>query len=212
MDPRSWPDRASPAAFLAAALPILIAASVLGGPSAEQARAEQARARQAGSAPPPRTVAAAPAPGARANARPVEITASVFAPNGFALAGVTTIDTAAGPRRVLVLTMNSAHLKDYALTTADTGGNIGLTTRSLDLVGNVRIYLTRLHGCIEGLLCLDFAPDALPLPPIIPPFVFMTDVRAQQAFVHADKLTTDIVLKPLRASPEAAAGDRRTKY
>ncbi|MFI6581093.1 hypothetical protein [Embleya sp. NPDC050493] len=200
MDFGSWPDRASPSAFLAAALPILIAVSVLGGPSAERARAERAGAEQARTervrATSAGAVAAAPAPGARANAKPVEITASVFAPNGFALAGVTTIDTAAGPRKVLVLTMNSAHLKNYSFTTADAAGNVRLTTRSLDLVGNVRIYLTRLHGCIEGLLCLDFAPDALPLPPIIPPFVFMTDVRAQQAFVHADKLTTDIVLKP----------------
>ncbi|MFI1386451.1 hypothetical protein [Embleya sp. NPDC020886] len=186
MDSSPRPHRTHPSALPAAAVAVLIAASAVVGPSAERARA----------APPSRTSAAAPAPGARANAKPVDITASVFAPNGFALAGVTTVDTAAGPRKVLVLTMDSAHLKDYALTTVDPGGNVKLTTRSLDLVGHVRIYLTRLHGCIEGLICLDFAPDALPLPPIIPPFVFMTDVRAQQAFVHADKLTTDIVLKP----------------
>ncbi|WP_331767069.1 hypothetical protein [Embleya sp. NBC_00896] len=181
MDPKSWPDRTL--SMLPAVLAVLIAASAV-GPTGGRAGAVEA----------PEAVTAAPAAGVRTGLKPPTITASVFAPVGFALAGVTTVDTAQGSRRVLVLTMRKAHLRDYRLSTRDDGANLKLTTTDLTLDGDVRIYLTRLHGCIEGLICLDFAPDALPLPPVIPPFVFMTDVRAEQAFVHADRLTTDIVL------------------
>ncbi|MGC0416294.1 DUF6114 domain-containing protein [Embleya sp. AB8] len=192
------------ATALAVVLPLLIVASVL-GPGGSRARAAEHAAdpctAHGSSAMCGRTAtaaAAAPAPaaGVVAGATPPAITASFFAPIGFALAGVTTVDTVRGPLRVLVLTMDSARLRDYRLAPRDGGGGPGMridTTR-LDLDGHVRIYLTKLHGCIEGLLCLDFAADGLPLPPIIPPFVFMTDVRAEQALVTTDKITTDLRL------------------
>lgn len=193
--------RGAPSA-LAVALPLLIVASVL-GPDGNRARAAETAskpctARDTAEACGGTRAAAASAPttaGIVVGATPPTITASFFAPIGFALAGVTTLDTVRGPLRVLVLTMRAAHLRDYRLATRDGDGpRMRIDTTRLDLDGNVRIYLTRLHGCIEGLICLDFAADGLPLPPIIPPFVFMTDVRAEQALVLTDKITTDLNL------------------
>ncbi|OPC78659.1 hypothetical protein B4N89_31295 [Embleya scabrispora] len=175
-------------AAMAVLLPLLLVASVL-GPGESRAGAVAPAATTTG------TTAAPPAERIVVGATPPTITASFFAPVGFALAGVTTLDTARGPLRVLVLTMDSARLRDYRLSTRDGAGpGMRIDTTRLDLDGHVRIYLTRLHGCIEGLLCLDFAADGLPLPPIIPPFVFMTDVRAEQALVRTDRITTDLKL------------------
>ncbi|MGW1991784.1 DUF6114 domain-containing protein [Embleya sp. NPDC001921] len=187
---------------LAVALPLLIVASVPGLDGNRARAADTASkpctARDTAEACGGTRAVAASAPttaGVVVGATPPTITASFFAPIGFALAGVTTVDTARGPLRVLVLTMRAAHLRDYRLATRDGDGpRMRIDTTRLDLDGNVRIYLTRLHGCIEGLICLDFAADGLPLPPIIPPFVFMTEVRAEQALVLTDKITTDLNL------------------
>ncbi|WP_439680033.1 DUF6114 domain-containing protein [Embleya sp. MST-111070] len=176
---------------MAVLLPLLVVASIL-GPGENRAKAVvHGGGRTTATA----ITAAPPAERVVVGATPPAITASFFAPVGFALAGVTTLDTARGPLRVLVLTMDSARLRDYRLSTRDGAGpGMRIDTTRLDLDGHVRIYLTRLHGCIEGLLCLDFAADGLPLPPIIPPFVFMTDVRAEQALVRTDRITTDLKL------------------
>ncbi|MEU9032604.1 DUF6114 domain-containing protein [Streptomyces sp. NPDC048383] len=122
---------------------------------------------------------------------PPTVTTSLFAPRGFALAGVTEVVTVDGPRRVLVLKMAAASLSDYRLRTRDGGEEYGLAARSLELRGDVTLYLTRFSGCIEGLLCVTFSPDGLPAPPVIPPFVFMTRVSAEQALVTSDVIVTD---------------------
>ncbi|MFD7029672.1 DUF6114 domain-containing protein [Streptomyces sp. NPDC059917] len=156
---------------LAAALPVvLLAALATGAPPARAA---------AGAGPPtaPRT--------------PPTVTTSLFAPQGFTLAGVTQVPTVDGPLKVLVLKMRAAKLFDYRLRTRDGREEYGLAARTLDLSGDVTLYLTKFSGCIEGLLCVTFTPDGLPAPPIIPPFVFMTDVRAEQALVTSDLIVTD---------------------
>ncbi|MFG2619528.1 DUF6114 domain-containing protein [Streptomyces sp. NPDC048507] len=157
---------------LAAVLPVVLLAALAGG------------------APPAR--AAAPGSGPPAAARtPPTVTTSLFAPQGFALAGVTEVATVDGPRRVLVLKMAAASLRDYRLRTRDGGREYALAATSLDLRGNVTLYLTKFSGCIEGLVCVTFSPDGLPAPPVIPPFVFMTQVRAEQALVTSDVIVTD---------------------
>ncbi|MFD8635541.1 DUF6114 domain-containing protein [Streptomyces sp. NPDC059533] len=155
----------------AAALPVvLLAALATGAPHAE----------------------AAPAGGAPMAARtPPTVTTSRFAPQGFALAGVTEVPTVDGPLKVLVLRMRAASLRDYRLRTRDGGQEYGLAADSLDLRGNVTLYLTKFSGCIEGLLCVTFSPQGLPAPPVIPPFVFMTQVTAEQALVTSDVIVTD---------------------
>ncbi|MER7509848.1 DUF6114 domain-containing protein [Streptomyces lavendulae] len=123
---------------------------------------------------------------------PPTVTTSLFAPRGFALAGVAEVPTADGPRRVLVLKMAAASLRDYRLRTRDgNGGEYGLAAASLELRGDVTLYLTRFSGCIEGLVCVTFSPKGLPAPPVIPPFVFMTGVSAEQALVTSDEIVTD---------------------
>ncbi|MEU5435913.1 DUF6114 domain-containing protein [Streptomyces sp. NPDC020719] len=116
------------------------------------------------------------------------VTTTLFAPNGFLLAGVRTVASAGGPVKVMVLKMNSASLTDYRLKTHDGHDELALGADSLDLSGNVTLYLTRFSGCLEGVLCLTFTPDRLPVPPVVPPFVFMTDVRAEQALVTSDSI------------------------
>ena len=53
------------------------------------------------------------------------------------------------------------------------------------------LYLTKFSGCVEGLLCVTFSSDGLPAPPVIPPFVFMTRVSAEQALVTSDLIVTE---------------------
>ncbi|MCX5609107.1 MULTISPECIES: DUF6114 domain-containing protein [unclassified Streptomyces] len=135
---------------------------------------------------------AAPAAGPPSAARtPPTVTTSLFAPQGFAFAGVTHVPTVDGPLKVLVLKMRAASLRDYRLRTRDGRDEYGLAATSLDLRGDVTLYLTRFSGCIEGLLCVTFSPDGLPAPPVIPPFVFMTRVTAEQALVTSDVIVTD---------------------
>ncbi|MGV9884212.1 DUF6114 domain-containing protein [Streptomyces sp. NPDC003006] len=119
---------------------------------------------------------------------PPTVTTTLFAPQGFTLAGVTEIRTADGPLKVMVLRMRAASLTDYELRTRDGGEELALGADTLDLSGSVTLYLTKFKGCLEGLLCLTFTPDKLPVPPIIPPFVFMTDVSAEQALVTSDSI------------------------
>ncbi|MFI6149562.1 DUF6114 domain-containing protein [Streptomyces sp. NPDC051109] len=164
------PGRTGPGAF-AAVLPLLLAAALATG-------APPARAATRPHGPPtaPRT--------------PPAVTTSLFAPQGFAFAGVTEVATADGPLRVLVLKMAAASLADYRLRTRDGREEYGLAAASLELRGNVTLYLTKFSGCIEGLLCVTFSPDGLPAPPVVPPFVFMTRVSAEQALVTADLIVT----------------------
>ncbi|MFI2616867.1 DUF6114 domain-containing protein [Streptomyces sp. NPDC018584] len=132
---------------------------------------------------------AAPATGTLVAARtPPTITTTLFAPRGFIVAGVKEIPTADGPLKVMVLRMKAASLTDYELTTRDGGGELALGADTLDLSGSVTLYLTKFKGCVEGLLCLTFTPDRLPVPPLVPPFVFMTDVSAEQALVTSDSI------------------------
>ncbi|MEU5128908.1 DUF6114 domain-containing protein [Streptomyces mobaraensis] len=172
---------------LAVALPAVLL-TALAGPSADRAEAAEA--------PPGR-----PGPPVTASATPPSVTASRFSPHGFTLAGVSRLPTAEGRLKVIVLKMRAASLSDYRLRTRDgrAAGQLGLGARSLELRGEVTLHLTRFHGCLEGLLCLTFSPDTLPAPPVIPPFVFMTDVTAEQALVTADTITADGL--ELRALP-----------
>ncbi|MEU7203578.1 DUF6114 domain-containing protein [Streptomyces sp. NPDC045470] len=136
---------------------------------------------------------------------PPTVTTTMFAPKGFMLAGVTEVQTADGPVRAMVLRMKAASLTDYRLTTRDAGGpQLSLGARSLDLSGNVTLYLTKFSGCLEGLICLTFTPDTLPVPPVVPPFVFMTDVDAEQALVTSDLIVADGLT--LDAGPTAGPG------
>ncbi len=129
---------------------------------------------------------------------PPTVTTSRFTPNGFVLSSVTTVPTAGGPLKVMVVSMASASLTDYRLSTHDSPGRLALSADRLDLGGNVLLYLTRLSGCVEGVFCVTFTPDKLPMPPVIPPGVFLTRVEAEQALVTSDS----IVARSLRLRAE----------
>ncbi|WP_329388016.1 DUF6114 domain-containing protein [Streptomyces sp. NBC_01351] len=162
---------------LAAALPVVLLAALATGTTGTP---------QAMAAP-----AAAGAGAPTAARTPPTVTTSLFAPQGFTLAGVTEVPTVDGPLKVLVLRMRAASLRDYRLRTRDGSDEYGLSADSLDLRGDVTLYLTKFSGCIEGLLCVTFSPQGLPAPPVIPPFVFMTQVTAEQALVTSDVIVTD---------------------
>ncbi|MBT2504869.1 hypothetical protein J7I98_02950 [Streptomyces sp. ISL-98] len=155
---------------LAAALPVVLLAATFGGTP----------------------VGRAPAPGPIVAPRtPPTVTTTVFAPKGFLIAGVREVPTADGPVKAMVLKMRSASLTDYRLKTRDGRDELALGADTLDLSGNVTLYLTKFSGCLQGVLCLTFTPDGLPVPPVVPPFVFMTDVSAEQALVTSDVIVTD---------------------
>ncbi|MBZ4020547.1 hypothetical protein CCS38_33460 [Streptomyces purpurogeneiscleroticus] len=161
--------RTGPSTTLAVALPVALLAA-LGTPATE--------ARAAG-------------PGIPAPAAVPTVTTSRFAPKGFTLAGVEDVPTARGPVRAMVLKMKAASLTDYRLLTRDGSDELGLGATSLELSGDVTLYLTKFRGCVQGVLCLTFTPDRLPVPPLVPPFVYMTDVSAEQALVTSDLIVAD---------------------
>ncbi len=122
---------------------------------------------------------------------PTTVTTTRFAPRGLTLAGVEEVRTADGPRRVMVLRMRAASLSDYRLRTHDGGAEFALDVAELHLSGDVTLYLTRFSGCVQGLVCTTFTPDTLPVPPVVPPFVFLTDVDAEQALVTSGTIVAD---------------------
>ncbi|MFI1183143.1 DUF6114 domain-containing protein [Streptomyces sp. NPDC020799] len=133
-----------------------------------------------------------PAPGHLTVARtPPTVTTTRFAPDGLTLTTVTDVPTAAGPRRAMVLRMRAATLTDYRLRAHDGDRALTLGAGRLSISGDVTLYLTRLSGCVQGILCTTFTPDTLPVPPVVPPFVFMTHVSADQALVTGDTVTAD---------------------
>ncbi|MEU2870497.1 DUF6114 domain-containing protein [Streptomyces olivoreticuli] len=137
---------------------------------------------------------------------PPTVTTTRFTPDGFTLSEVTDVPTAAGPRRAMVLRMRAATLTDYRLRTRDGGDALTLDVSRLNLSGDVTLYLTRLSGCVQGVLCTTFTPDTLPVPPVAPPFVFMTHVAAEQALVTSDTITADRLT--IGAARAEADGDR----
>ncbi|MFC7307622.1 DUF6114 domain-containing protein [Streptomyces monticola] len=153
---------------LAVLLPVVLLAAVF-GPGVSSARA-------------------APSGGVVAPNTPPSVTTTLFAPQGFTIADVREIPTAKGPLKVMVLRMKAASLTDYRLNTRDGRGELALGADTLELSGDVTLYLTKFSGCLEGLLCLTFTPDKLPVPPVVPPFVFMTEVKAEQALVTSDEI------------------------
>lgn len=157
---------------LAVALPVLLLVAI--GAPAQRAHAAAA------------ALAESPAPRV-----PPTVTTTRFAPEGFLIAGVTEVRTADGPLKVMVLRMRAASLTDYQLRTRDGGEELSLGADSLDLSGDVTLYLTKFSGCLQGLICLTFTPEGLPVPPVVPPFVFMTDVSAEQAMVTSDVIVTN---------------------
>ncbi|MFD0554027.1 DUF6114 domain-containing protein [Streptomyces rectiviolaceus] len=154
-------------------LPVIIVGATLWGGTPAKAAPDEA-------------IRAAPGDAVVAARTPPTVTTTLFSPQGFTLAGVREIPTADGPLKVMVLRMKAASLTDYRLTTRDGSEELALGADTLDLSGSVTLYLTKFKGCLEGLLCLTFTPDKLPVPPVVPPFVFMTDVQAEQALVTSD--------------------------
>ncbi|MEU4211563.1 DUF6114 domain-containing protein [Streptomyces sp. NPDC026206] len=162
------PRPPAPPKALAAVLPVVLLAAVAAPPRAERAPGPVAVVRT-----------------------PPTVTTTRFAPTGFTLARVAKVRTADGPRKVMVLRMRAASLADYRLRSHDGGEDFALDVDDLRLGGDVTLYLTRFSGCVQGLVCLTFTPDTLPVPPVVPPFVFMTDVDAEQALVTSGTITAD---------------------
>jgi hypothetical protein len=163
-------DRSGPRT-LAVVLPLVLLAATA-GPAGAPVRAPAARSIPVASTPP-------------------IVSTTRFAPKGLTLAGVTEVPTRKGPLKVMVLKMRAASLTDYRLTTRDGGDELSLGADTLDLSGDVTLYLTRISGCLQGVVCLTFTPDTLPVPPVVPPFVYMTDVDAEQALVTSDLIAAD---------------------
>ncbi|MGP3983135.1 DUF6114 domain-containing protein [Streptomyces sp. KR80] len=163
-------DRAGPRA-LAVVLPLVLLAATA-GPAGAPVRAPAARSIPVASTPP-------------------IVSTTRFAPEGLTLAGVSEVPTRKGPLKVMVLKMRAASLTDYRLRTRDGGDELSLGADTLDLSGDVTLYLTRISGCLQGVVCLTFTPDTLPVPPVVPPFVYMTDVHAEQALVTSDLIAAD---------------------
>ncbi|WP_232110170.1 DUF6114 domain-containing protein [Streptomyces buecherae] len=184
-------DGADPPGAAGARAPRELSATLAPAPRQGAAAPVTEAAPVAPAAGPGERAPAADGPGFPVAATPATITTTRFTPHGFLVAGVTELPTARGPLKVMVLKMRAASLTDYRMRTRDGSPELDLGADSLELSGHVTLYLSRFKGCVEGLLCLTFTPDRLPVPPLVPPLIFLTDVEADQALVTADSITTD---------------------
>jgi hypothetical protein len=175
---RSWAARARAARRVLGVVLPLSFLGALAGPAAPEAHALPAAAGDAGAPPAANT--------------PATITTSRFTPEGFTFAGTEKVRTAKGPLKVIVLRMKAASLTRYRLWTREPGtSQQRFAAEDLELRGNVKLYMRKFSGCLEGVVCLSFSPESLPAPPVVPPFVYMTRVKAEQALVTTDELTAD---------------------
>ena len=115
--------------------------------------------------------------------------------SGLAFDGVTELQTAEGPLRVLRFSMDRAVISGYQL---DVPGGAGLSGSALTLEGSVVFYSTRFSGRLFGLLPLTFTPDFPP--PLVLPEMTFTEVTSTQVFVRTQSLELDRLRQESRPS------------
>jgi len=108
--------------------------------------------------------------------------ASSLTMSGLSYDGVAELDTPGGTVRALKFTMSKAVLKNVDQTTRHGGASNSLTTGNLTLNDGVTMYTTKMSSKLIG-IPLTFTPDSPP--PLVLPYMIMTDVVSEQAAVDA---------------------------
>jgi hypothetical protein len=108
--------------------------------------------------------------------------ASSLTMSGLSYDGVAELDTPGGTVRALKFSMSKAVLKNVDQTTRHGAASNNLTTGNLALNDGVTMYTTKLSSKLIG-IPLTFTPDSPP--PLVLPYMIMTDVVSEQASVQA---------------------------
>ncbi|MDL4814520.1 DUF6114 domain-containing protein [Actinomadura opuntiae] len=109
--------------------------------------------------------------------------ASSLTMSGLSYDGVASLPSAAGTVKALKFSMSKAVLKDVDQTAAHGGVTGRIKTGALTLSGDVVMYTTKMSSKLLG-IPLTFTP-AQP-PPLVLPFMVMTDVVSEQPSVTAN--------------------------
>ena len=110
--------------------------------------------------------------------------------NGLSYDGVTTLRrSAGGPVQVLVFSLDTLDVAGMDQTYPFDGSravSIRNATGDAHITGNVKLYVTKMTGSVFGLVELTFTPESPP--PLIVPFLIMTNTTSEVALVQADQV------------------------
>ncbi|WP_436520029.1 DUF6114 domain-containing protein [Actinoplanes sp. HUAS TT8] len=104
--------------------------------------------------------------------------------------GVAEVPTANGTIKALKFDMYQAINKPFSLTIDEAGGaTTTIKSNELTTTGNVHFYTPKFTGNLFGVFPVVFTPEQPP--PLVPAFLWFTNVTIDLAFVSCDKLTAD---------------------
>ncbi|MGH8880476.1 MAG: hypothetical protein ACRD0P_24505, partial [Stackebrandtia sp.] len=128
------------------------------------------------------------------------IDARVMTMTGLAYGGVVNVPTTTGHERALEFTMDSLDLADMDQASGIDGSRADLHVMNMGgsavLSGDVRLYVQRIEGLLFGVVPVVFTPDAPP--PLIVPYLTVTESSTVTAYVHADKVELPMLEEPTR--------------
>ncbi|WAE72411.1 DUF6114 domain-containing protein [Streptomonospora nanhaiensis] len=114
------------------------------------------------------------------------LTADTLTMRGARYDGVVECPTADGPRRYIMLSMRQADVDNGELWFEDGGTRMSLGLPTMNLTGDVRLHITRMHVRLLG-IPLTFTPDFPP--PLLLPFMIVTDVEVDNPMAGTDSMT-----------------------
>ncbi|GAB2489397.1 DUF6114 domain-containing protein [Nocardiopsis aegyptia] len=121
----------------------------------------------------------------RGSVRTSGLTSQTLVMSGASYDGVVECPTADGPRRYLRLTMSRADFTDAELWFEDAGVRMSLGLPTMEMNGDVRMHITRMHVRILG-IPLTFTPDFPP--PLLLPYMIVTDVDVDSPLASTDTM------------------------
>jgi hypothetical protein len=137
---------------------------------------------------PPRTASAADGlPVVSAEVSTLKATSLTM--NGLSYDGVTTLRSLRGPVQALVFSLDTLDVAGMDQTYPFPGSRtvvLGNPGSDAHITGNVKLYVTKLTGSVFGLVELTFTPESPP--PLIVPFLVMTNATSDVALVQADEV------------------------
>ena len=108
--------------------------------------------------------------------------------SGSYFAGVVEYPTSAGTDRYLKLGMSRADFDNAVLWWMDGEEKVSIDLPDMTMQGDVVMYVTRMKVRILG-IPLVFTPDFPP--PLLLPFMIVTDVDVSRPVAHSNVLTVD---------------------
>jgi hypothetical protein len=125
-------------------------------------------------------------------AMPLRLQATKQTLTGLAYDGITTLQTASGPKQVLKLRASSIKIEGLKQTVTYPGGTMTLTADTATISGNINLYVLKQSGSAFGILPLTLSPSFPP--PLVLPDMMFTNVDQSVALIQADSMTVPSVM------------------